>query len=389
MAGIGISHTKEFAFLRSGGLMPIQLGTLIENDWNPANWSGDTGVCTFEQDGITLNFSGTGFAQGIYYNKYLTNLENFEMDAIILINNLTSYGPSLSQILPTTGINLDKSLLVGTGPPNNGRLDLWNGVSYIASSTNTVIPFINGDYSVNKITKIKDVLTLTMKNVRLDITNTYTFTFDFNYPFIGNVLTPVVWAFGFSGYYACDAKVTTFKYTGLDYKNSDACYMSDSKGLYSASSYSNTAIELLRTANPTKTINYSGGVNETLADAISKLPELISLNSKKYFIDLGCNDYRLGQSASIISRMTAIKTGLEAGVPGCSVYYVNSAIEGTLGTAIGATGTNFVIACGVTVFGAPNCIDMSAITLLDLEADQIHYGDAGMIKKATALQTKL
>jgi len=330
-------------FSRSGGAVaPVQLGTLIENDFNPANWSGDTGACTFAGDGITLGFSGTGFAQGIYYNKYLSNLENFRMEARLRINSLTNYGPSLSQILPTSGINLDKSALIGTGGVNNGRLDFWDSINYLGSDS--IGAFLAADDTDVKIEKILDVITFTMYNQRLNATATLVKTFDFNFSPLPSYRTSVVSAFGFSSYYACDAKVLSFKYTGLDYKNSDACIITDSKGLYFAGAFANTITQQLRAANPTKTINFSGGVNETLTDVRNKLPELLLLNSKKYFLEVSANDKRNGRSqAQMEADMLFIKNTLE--VNGNQVYAMRTFPEKYTGGA------------GIDVLDCLNAID--------------------------------
>lgn len=381
MAGIGIWRSPIFPPVMGGA---VQLGTLIENDWNPANWSGDTGACTFAGDGITLGFSGTGFAQGIYYNKYNTNLENFRMECTMVINSKTSYGPSMSMIIPSGGLVLDCSVLFGTGIPNDGRVDLWSVTTYIGSDATTITVHA-GDTIQGTLQKIGDTITVKMKNLTTSSAEiSYSATYNFNYPFT-NLNTPIVNSFGFSAYYNCDAKVTSFKYTGLDYKNTNACIISDSKGLYFSGGYANTLVSLLRAANVSKSFDYSGGANETLADVILKLPELISYNSGKYFIYAGCNDYRLAQSASITSRLNTIKSGLEAGVPGTTVYFVNSTIEDTIGTGIGVTGTNFVNACGTTVFGA-NCIDTSSVLLSDLVADGIHPNALAMPKIQALIQ---
>jgi len=382
--GIGIGISPIFS--RSGGASPVQLGTIIENDFNPANWSGDTGACTFAGDGINLGFSGTGFAQGIYYNKYNTNLENFRMECTMVINSKTSYGPSMSMIIPSGGLVLDCSVLFGTGIPNDGRVDLWSITTYLGSA-GTTITINPGDTIHGTLQKIGDTITVKMKNLTTSSAEiSYSATYNFNYPF-GNLNTPIVNAFGFSAYYNCDAKVTAFKYTGLDYKNTTACIVSDSKALYFSGGYPNTLISLSRTANVSKSFDYSGGANELLSDVILKLPELVSLNSGKYFIYAGCNDYRQGQSASIVGRLTTIKNALTA--IGATVYFVNSTIEGTIGLAIGSTGTNFVNAAGLSVFGSGHVIDTSSILLSDLEADQIHPNALAMPKIQALIQPYL
>lgn len=391
MAGIGIWRSPIFPPVMGGA---VQLGTLIENDWNPANWSGDTGACTFDVDGITLNFSGgAGFNQGIYYNKYFTNLENFRMEGIFTINSLTNYGPSLSQILPLSGLNLDKSALIGTGGVNNGRLDFWDSINYIGSDS--IGAYILGDQAYVKIEKLFDVITFTMTNIRLGSTAILTKTFDFNFSPLLAYRTSVVWAFGFSAYGICDAKVNWYKYTGLDYKNSDACLITDSKGLYFAGTFANTITQQLRAANPTKTFNFSGGVNETLTDVRNKLPELLLLNSKKYFLEVSSNDKRNGRSqAQMEADMLFIKNTLE--VNGNQVYAMRTFPEKYTGGA------------GIDVLDCLNAIDnvfapaqiVDTFTPLSsgtgrnpnpayIVGDDIHIPEAAHTVVATELQTKL
>lgn len=381
MIGIGIS--PMFRRGSSGSTpAPEPLGVLIENDFNIANWSGDTGACTFAVDGITANFApgGGGFTKAIYYTGYYSAVENFKLDVTAtIINSSTNYGfsPGVYRTYNTL------RLLSGSGAVNDGRLDLWTDSTFVQELTSPLMPMSDNDVVQMIIEKVDGALTLTQRNLTTSSID-YTLTYNFNYSYPFTVLSQRLFQIIFSAYGNCNVKVTNYTLSSTDLKNIDYCFVTDSKARYFAGSYNASFYNLLKAANPTKSFSISGGPNMDLTDVVLNLPELLSKNAANYVFYVGCNQYR--NNASLIpSQFAAIKAAIDGIGKNC--IFVNSTIEGTIGGGIGAVGTNFVNSAAAVEF--TTIVDTSSILITDLAADEIHLSPPIQQDMADLIQPSL
>lgn len=371
--GIGISPVFRKNIASHSAVTPIPIGILVEDDWNSTNWANLTtssATVTYFPDGIEIDASGTALmmTEGIYYKPIITNLENFKFESTLkLIISSINYGPSISLASKAGDTPLFYSAICGTGNINPGRLDLWFGNNYIKDEGSTM-PRADGDIITLSMEKSYGSMILKMRNVTQNsVEYTVTYNFDFNYPFSFTV--PKLFKLCFSAVNSSHHKITAYKYSSVDYRNIDCLFITDSKGLYFSTSYSDAWPNLLRAANPTKYTSISGAVNETLADAIDKIDELVLINPKKYYIFLGCNDIRVNNVGIANIRLLNLKTLLESA--GNDVIFIQSTIEGMGG--ISPIDNAAYNAYAATIFDPSKIIDTSSITVPDLEPDEIHF----------------
>jgi len=379
--GIGISPMFQ-RFVGSSSPQPTQLGVLVENDFNAANWTGNTGSCTFASDGITINFTpgGTGFNNSILYTGYYSAVENFKLDVTAtIINSSASFGFSPGIFRQFNALRL----LSGTGAPNDGRLDLWAQTAFVAELATPRMTVSDNDVVQMIMEKVDGVLTLTQRNLTIGSID-YVLTYNFNYTYPFTVLSQRLFQIVFSAYGNCNVKVTNYQLSSTDLKNTDYCFVTDSKARYFANTYAGSFYQLLKTANPTKSFSISGGPNMDLTDVVLNLPELLTKNADNYIFYVGCNQYR--NNASLIpSQFSAIKAAIDGIGKNC--IFVNSTIEGTIGGGIGAVGTNSVNSSAAAVF--TTIVDTSSVIIADLAPDEIHLSAGVQQEMADLIQPYL
>lgn len=373
---------RLFRNRKSKRLPPQPMGVLVENDFNAANWSGNTGSCTFASDGISINFApgGAGFNNSILYTGYYSAVENFRLDVTAtIINSNASFGFSPGIFRQFNALRL----LSGTGVPNDGRLDLWAQTAFVDELANPRMTVSDYDVVQMIMEKVDGVLTLTQRNLTIGSID-YVLSYNFNYTYPFTVLSQRLFQIVFSAYGNCNVKVTNYTLSSTDLKNVDYCFITDSKCRYFAGSYSASFYELLKAANPTKSFSISGGPNMDLTDVVLNLPELLAKNAENYIFYVGCNQYR--NNASLIpSQFAAIKAAID-GI-GKKCIFVNSTIEGTTGGGIGAVGTNSINTSAASVF--TKIVDTSSITIADLALDEIHLAPVAQQEMADLIQPNL
>lgn len=341
---------------------PVAIGTIFDetqsngtsyDGFNAAQWNvKGSPVLTFTTGNIQITTSAANYwPDGIIYKRWVTNLQNFKQGAVIQYPSLAGTGCAIS-MQTTDSTASTYTLLAGSG----GKIWLFNNKTLVAQTSFGFFNINAGDSLMMEFEKINGTLKCNVQNLTIPLSPVMTLTYNyaFTYPFssvmpLAQRLAVVPW----NGTY----NIKSFYLNTTDKKNIDALFITDSKGIgYFANTFANQFSEQLATANPTKFISNSGTADETVAiDVIAKLPELVLINAKKYFLYIGCNDLRYGLISSLQANLTTVKNTLEA--IGATVYFIESTPESGAGS-INSTTVNNVASL---VFASPNILPAYAL----------------------------
>lgn len=341
---------------------PVAIGTIFDetqsngtsyDGFNAAQWNvKGSPVLTFTTGNIQITTSAANYwPDGIIYKRWVTNLQNFKQGAVIQYPSLAGTGCAIS-MQTTDSTTSTYTLLAGSG----GKIWLFNNKTLVAQTSFGFFNINAGDSLMMEFEKINGTLKCNVQNLTIPLSPVMTLTYNyaFTYPFsnvmpLAQRLAVVPW----NGTY----NIKSFYLNTTDKKNIDALFITDSKGIgYFANTFANQFSEQLATANPTKFISNSGTADETVAiDVIPKLPELVLINAKKYFLYIGCNDLRYGLISSLQANLTTVKNTLEA--IGATVYFIESTPESGAGS-INSTTVNNVASL---VFASPNILPAYAL----------------------------
>lgn len=316
---IGIGLTPFASRGGSGGLSPVELGTVIDFDFTTA---GSLSDFTQVKPNTTVSLTGghlravqspatANFTNYITYDAYgSTNLNKWVMETVVIPKDLTatSYGVSLG-IKRTQGYE--------SSPDYIGFLEMDSGAYKGLLAIYTSNPFAlivgsatNLSFSLNDRIKLTfernlNVLTLTAVNLTSASTATVTYTIAYAFPsspyrFAAQIGKPTIY---FSGG-TQDFEYLTYSSTCK--KNVHVTYFGDSITWgYGTTVIANSFPNRIMSGS-SKQYNVCGSPGATSADLVLCLNEMALLNSTYNVLCIGVNDQGLGVS------VPTTKTNLEA-----------------------------------------------------------------------------
>lgn len=287
MPGIGIGISPMLQRSLTVFPPPAPIGTLVENDFNSANWQieGDPQV-TFVSDGIEFAPVAVALTNYIWYKNFYSALDDKKLTVtfhsnqvnprfgfgICGVGELYNASKGLSLVIDDAG----DSLVFGLGGNPTGGGVIFN--SFITSFGTVTIP---DDSDVTfTFRRIASNVFIT-KQINGGSIIPYTVDTQF-YEVSGNPIDSIT-TLMFTNINA-DIKITTFKFESLQDKNVARLGVGDSltQGYY-AESNANRFFTLA-------SIDINSGGGNTTQDVINRYPELILQNAQKYFIQIGLND---------------------------------------------------------------------------------------------------
>ena len=266
-------------------------GTLYDSTtWNNlSSFTNNGGTFTVTSNKIVGSGGANTTTQTLEYNYY-TSLTNWRI------------GGKIKATATVDGFGLGQRSQYGAVAKfnaQNGYLYLYgNGSSAVLlAQSSSAVTFSTNDYIQMWVTREGNVITAYARNAT---TNGATVSVRYIYNYLTNTV-PIMPNIGRFAIYSFGGSFTvdSLSITSKEVKNAKIAVVGDSKAVgYYAENYSTSYPSKL--GEKYKSTIIVAGANETTADLITRLNEVIALNPKQVLLQIGSNDIRTSVSASTI-----------------------------------------------------------------------------------------
>jgi len=291
-------------------LTPTLINKFLDSDvpakgdlWNPANYTNQGGLATFGANYIDVLGGAGNFNNWLELNTWITDRENLKWVDTWTMTGISGSTAGLGMQLHSNYNQFITFALGLDNGGNNGDIIVFTSNGSILAQQVAAIPDVaTGNIVRMTLERINGMqLKFTVDNVTQGTTASYTQQYSLSPPF-GNseAILPVVSKFK-RLIFGANARLTnTYVEAVGEYTYPDAIFCGDSKwqGYFATgNTTANRWIDLIKSAHPSRRIYCNSGVNETISDFVSKLPEILSYGSDparktKVYIGVGCNDIR-------------------------------------------------------------------------------------------------